>query len=125
MRQITKKDIKHAFGDRWWLGLVMANIFLGVIVMLVIGFGIEPKETQVITHYSSFGLTGFYRSQWYTLWGYALLELIVVVAHGVLSLKLLHLDRRDLALALLWGTLGVSLLVLLFALSIIRIAALG
>lgn len=104
---------------------MVANALLGAVVIIIIGVSIEPKETQVITHYSSFGITGFYRGHWYVLWGYALLELVIIAVHGALSLKLLHLERRDLAFALLWGTLGVSLLTLLFALSIIRIAALG
>lgn len=125
MKQITKRDIVHMLQDRWWVGLVVANVLVAIIVVAILGFSIDPKETQVITHYSSFGVTGFYRSYWYALWGYVLLELIILLTHGMLSIKLQHLKRRDLALALLWATLGLSGMVLVYGLSIIKIAALG
>lgn len=125
MRQITKQDYKKALQDRWWVGLSLLNVIVAVVVILVIAFSIQPKETQVITQFSSFGITGFYRNYWYYLWGYALLELIILVVHIAMSLKLMQLKRRDLALALLWATVGLSLIVLIFANSIIKIATLG
>lgn len=125
MRQITKKDYKRALSDRWWVGLLALNLLLGLAVIILIGLSIQPKETQVIAQFSSFGVTGFYRNYWYYLWGYALLELIILGVHGALSLKLHQTGRRDLALALLWSTVGMSIIVLIFARSIIKIAALG
>lgn len=125
MRQISKKDIRSALRDRWWFGLVLLNIVVAVAVILTIAVTIQPKETQVINHYSSFGVTGFYRNYWYYLWGYALLEIIILVSHTFVSLKLRQLDRRDLSLALLWSTVGISVIVMIFASSIIKIAALG
>jgi len=125
MRQITKQDIRKALKDRWWSGLAVANIIVGVIVIIGIAANIEPRETQVITHYSSFGVTGFYRSYWYHLWSYVLLELLILVAHSLLSLKLYQLQRRDFALFLLGGTIGLSIIVSIYAHSIIRIALIG
>lgn len=125
MRQITKQDFRKAIKDRWWIGLVVANIVVALVVIISLAVGIQPKETQVITHYTSFGITGFYRSYWYHLWTYVLLELVILAAHGVLSLKLYQLKRRDFALALLWATLGMSMLVLLFGRSIVNIASMG
>jgi len=125
MRQITKEDRKKALGDRWWIGLVILNAVVAIVVIISLGLSIQPKEVQVITHFSSFSLTGYYRNYWYFLWGYALLELIVVSAHSALSLKLHQLGRRDLALALLWSTIGLSIMILIFGLSIIHIAAKG
>lgn len=125
MKQVTKADVKKALHNRWWVGLAVANIIVAIIVAIVIIASIEPRETQVITHFSSFGITGFYRSYWYHLLGYALLELVVVGVHIALSLKLFQLGRKDLSLAFLWSTLGISAMVLIFALSIINIAVLG
>ena len=53
------------------------------------------------------------------------LVLIMTVGHSALSLKLMHMNRRDLALALLWSSLAFIVIAVLFALSITRIAALG
>lgn len=104
---------------------MVANIVVGLIVVISIAVNIEPRETQVITHYTSFGITGFYRSYWYHLWSYVLLEIIILVAHGAISLKLFQLQRRDFALSILWGTLAMSAIVMLYAQSIIRVASIG
>ena len=125
MRQITKQDIRKALKDRWWVGLVVANIIVSLVVIISIAVSIEPKETQVITHFTSFGITGFYRSYWYYLWVYVVLELVILVAHGALSLKLYQLQRRDFALSLLWGTMAISIIVLLYSQSVIKIASIG
>lgn len=125
MKQITKQDVRKAIHDRWWIGLVIANGIIALIAVIAIATSIEPKETQVITHYTPFGITGFYRSHWYHLWSYVGLELIVLGAHVLLSLKLYHLQRRDFALFLLWGTIGMTLIILLYAQSIIKVASIG
>ncbi len=125
MKHITKSDIKQALGDRWWIGLVLVCAFLTVGGLISLAFSIQPRETQVIVQYSSFGVTGFYRNYWYHLWGYGVLMLIITVTHSALSLKLRQLDKRSLSLTLLWGTIGMLVLVILFAHMIIRIAALG
>ena len=125
MKQITKSDIKTAITDRWWSSLVVANVIVCIIAVIIIAVSIEPRETQVITRYSSFGITGFYRSYWYYLYSYVALVLIMAVGHSAVSLKLMHMNRRDLALALLWSSLVFIVIAVLFALSITRIAALG
>ena len=125
MKQISKNYIQKTFKDSWWVALTVANIILTVVTVLIIAISIQPKETQVFTHYSAFGITSLYRGYWYSLWSYAILAVIILVTHILLSVKLRQLDRRDLSLALLWGTLGIMLLVLIFAREIIGVAALG
>ena len=125
MKQITRSDIKTVITDRWWAGLVVANVIVCIIAVIIIAVSIEPRETQVITRYSSFGITGFYRNYWYYLYSYVALVLIMAVGHSAISLKLMHMSRRDLALALLWSSLAFIVIAVLFALSITRIAALG
>lgn len=125
MKQLTKSDIKQAISDRWWTGLVVVNIVACIAAVITIAVSIEPREAQVITRYSTFGIAGFYRGYWYYLYSYAVLVLVMTAGHTAISLKLRHMQRRDLALVLLWATLALIVLTVLFALSIIRIAALG
>ena len=125
MKQITKAYVRKTLKDTWWVSLAIANIVMTVIAVLIIAVSIQPKETQVFTHYSAFGITGLYKGYWYSLWNYAILAVVILIAHGLMSVKLRQMDRRDLSLALLWGTLGVTVLLLIFAHEIISIAALG
>lgn len=111
--------------DRILMVTIGALIGLTIVLIIVQAVMIEPNTTQVITQYSSYGITGFYRNYWYSLWMYAALQLIILVGHTALALKLVRLERRVLALPLLWGTGGLLVIVFLYAQSIIKIAALG
>ena len=125
MKHITKDYVKKTLKDTWWVSLVVANIVLTIVVVLIIALSIQPKGAKVFTHYSAFSTTQLYSGYWYFLWNYAVLAVIVLVSHCLLALKLRHIERRDLSLALLWGTLGMTVLILIFARLMINIAALG
>ena len=125
MKQRTQSLLHSIIGDGWLTGLTIVNILVMIIVIVAIAVMIEPRETQVITQYSAFGITGFYLGYWYNLWSYVAFEIILVVGNGLLSAKLAQLNRRDLSLALLWLTIGLSVVVLLIARSIIKVATLG
>ncbi|PID33270.1 hypothetical protein CR969_01620 [Candidatus Saccharibacteria bacterium] len=124
MKKTIKSTLKLITKDRWMFWLLVINLIVAIVVIISIGVGIQPRETQVITQYTSYGVTGFYRGYWYWLWMYALLELIILVGHSLLAIKLLK-DRPEIAKALMAITIGISILVLIFAKSISAIAALG
>lgn len=111
--------------DRSLVGLVLANIILAVAGSIFLVISIEPNESQVITRYTSYGVTNFYRGYWYELFGYVLLALFMAVGHSALAVKLVNADRRCLAKALLWLTLGMIGILVLIAQSISKIASLG
>jgi len=126
MKQITKQDRQKVLKDRWWVGLVVVNALIAIIVVVALIIMIQPKEMQVITRFSAFDATpGFYRGYWYSLFGYVVFELVILVGHVLASLKLYCMERRDLALALLWITLGISIGGLLLAKSVINLASIG
>lgn len=111
--------------DRQLLFLLITNVVVAALVIALIGLSIEPNDTQVITRFSSFGTTGFYWGFWWTLWTFALLELIMVVGGIIISIRLIKLERGGLVSALLWLTIIMSFILFMIAHSIIRIAALG
>lgn len=125
--------MKHRIGtafqpllkDRWLLILSVANTLVAAAVLISFIITIQPRETQVIIQHSSFGITGLYRGYWYSLWGYGLLQLVITVGHTLLAMKLAALKLRDLARALLWLTIGLSVILALFAHSVIRVASVG
>ena len=109
--------------DRWLLGLVIVNILLASVIIISFAATIKPKETQVIVQHSAFSVTGLYRGHWYSLWTYGVLQLMITIGHIILSAKLAAAQRRDLALALLWLTIAISVILAMFAYSIIVIAS--
>lgn len=125
MKRELVTNVKAVLRDRWIMGLLIANIIFAIVVVVVLAFHIQPRETKVITQYSAFGITGLYRNYWYTLWFYAILEIVSVVGYGLLAVKLVKLDRRQLGISLLWASIGLSFIVILLSLPVLRIASLG
>ena len=123
MKNHITNTLRQIMKDRWLLGLVIVNILLASIIIISFAVTIKPKETQVIVQHSAFSVTGLYRGHRYSLWTYGVLQLMITVGHIILSAKLAVVQRRDLALALLWLTIAISVILALFAYSIIVIAS--
>lgn len=85
-------------------------ILLAIAFMIYIGVSVRPSELQTVTHYSAFGIRHLYTDQWFYLLVFGLFSLIVATAHTVLSIKLLVVKGRSLAVMLAW--LGVGILIL-------------
>lgn len=125
MKQQAQSLLQLIKQDRSLMVTISVLTALTVVLIIIQAVMIEPNTTQVITQYSSYGITGFYRNYWYSLWAYAVLQVIILVGHSALALKLVQLERRALALPFLWGTGGILVMVFLYARSISNIAALG
>ncbi len=123
MKKHITSTLRQIMKDRWLLGLVIVNILLASVIIISFAATIKPKETQVIVQHSAFSVTGLYRGHWYSLWTYGVLQLMITIGHIILSAKLAVVQRRDLALALLWLTIAISVILALFAYSIIVIAS--
>ena len=67
----------------------------------------------------------FYRSHWSSLFSYFALAFMIVFGHSALSVKLISLEKRSLAIFLLWLTLGILAILAILAYSIIKIASIG
>ena len=123
MKNRITSTLQQIMKDRWLLGLVVVNVLLALVIIISFAITIKPKETQVIVQHSAFSVTGLYRGHWYSLWTYGVLQLMITVGHIISSAKLSAAQRRDLALAFLWLTIAVSVMLALFAYSIIVIAS--
>lgn len=125
MKEIIAKYIKPVLKDKPLLGLFIVNAVVFLIIAIFLLINIPRSEVQVITRYNSYSITSFYRDHWYFLLNYIFLGLVILVGHSVIAVKLVKLERRDLAMALLCLTIILLALLLVFAKSIMAIAALG
>lgn len=74
---------------------------------MVIGFSIHSSDVQLIVHYSAFGITHLYRDQWFYLIIFVLFELLIALIHIAISVKMLVIKDRNLAMMTAW--LGVAI----------------
>ena len=122
MKDTIKKSIKIVFSDRTVATLLIVNIVVSIVISIFLGSSIKHSEAQVITRYTTYGDANFYRSHWSSLFSYLALAFMIVFGHSALSVKLISLEKRSLAIFLLWLTLGI---LAILAYSIIKIASIG
>ena len=125
MKDTVKKSIKIVFSDRTVATLLIVNVVVAIVISIFLGSSIKHSEAQVITRYTTYGDANFYRSHWSSLLSYFALVFMVVFGHSVLSVKLISLEKRSLAIFLLWLTLGILAILAILAYSIIKIASIG
>ena len=122
MKDTVKKSIKIVFSDRTVATLLIVNIVVAIVISIFLGSSIKHSEAQVITRYTTYGDANFYRSHWSSLLSYFALAFMIVFGHSALSIKLISLEKRSLAVFILWLTLGI---LAILAYSIIKIASIG
>ena len=122
MKDTIKKSIKIVFSDRTVATLLIVNIVVSIVISIFLGSSIKHSEAQVITRYTTYGDANFYRSHWSSLLSYFALAFMIVFGHSALSVKLISLEKRSLAIFILWLTLGI---LAILAYSIIKIASIG
>ena len=122
MKDTIKKSIKIVFSDRTVATLLIVNVVVAIVISIFLGSSIKHSEAQVITRYTTYGDANFYRSHWSSLFSYFALAFMIVFGHSALSVKLISLEKRSLAIFILWLTLGV---LAILAYSIIKIASIG
>lgn len=125
MKDTIKKSIKVILNDRAVAALLLVNLIFFIAITVFLATVIKHSEAQVITRYTAYGPANFYRDHWYSLFGYIALAFVVVLGHAILSVKLVVLEKRSIALFVLWLTLGILAILAVLAYSIIRIASLG
>lgn len=125
MKDTIKKSIKIVFSDRTVATLLIVNVVVAIVVSVFLGLSIKHSEAQVITRYTAYGDANFYRSHWFGLFSYIVLAFMVALGHSVLSVKLISLEKRSLAMFLLWLTLGILVILSILGYSIIKIASIG
>ncbi len=107
MKTIVKSAFKKLIADRYLLVLVSLLVLLSLGFALAIGLSIQPSERQLISHYSAFGITHFYFDQWFYLFVFVAFGLVVTVLHTIISVKLLIIKGRSLAIMFAWFGIGI------------------
>ena len=123
MKQRIMSSVQQLSADRYLSVLIIVMFVVSVGLLLFLATAIHPAERQVAVHYTSFGLTNFYRDKWYYLLGFAGFVIFVAVIHTLLIYKILQAKGRDLAVAFTW--LSITLLVISGALfyQILKVAS--
>jgi hypothetical protein len=120
MRTTFQSSIK----DRAYLTPLILGGLLVVILLIMGASHIRISELQVPVRYSSFGITNFYREQWFYQLAFIVFGMVVYVLHTLTSLKL-HLKKgRDFAIAFQWLTVIILIITVVTVAAIFQVAEL-
>ncbi len=82
-------------------------MLLALSFIIYVGLSVHPSDLQLVSHYSAFGITHFYRDQWYYLLTFGVFGLFVAVMHVALAVKLLIVKGPALAILFTWFSLAI------------------
>lgn len=116
---------KQILADRPFLLALVALVFFSLVFCVYVTVNLHPSELQVVTHYSAFGTTNFYRDKWFYLAGFIVFGLMNAVIYGALACKIFVHKGRALAIPFAW--LGAVMIVVASAVvyQLLKIAALS
>lgn len=96
--------------------------FLSIAYIIYVGLSVHANDIQVVTHYSAFGVTHFYRTKWYYLLGFTLFGFLIMVSHVIMLIKLSSQNMRSLAIAYAWFSVALLLIAAVMTHSILSLA---
>ena len=107
--------------------IVALSIMLVVclIFTIYVGLNIHQNELKIVTHYTAFGTTNFYRDKWYYLLSFVVFGIMVAVIHTLVALKLLVSRGTELALSFVWVSTIIITIAAATAYQVLKIAALA
>ncbi|HET6746544.1 MAG TPA: hypothetical protein VFH06_00365 [Candidatus Saccharimonadales bacterium] len=114
--------IKLIIADRALALLLLLFILIIVAYSIYVGVSLRPSDLQVAVHYSSFGETSFYRDKWYYFINFIVVGALMAIAHTVLTVKLFTQGRRTLALAFVWFSILLAVIVWFTTWAVLRVA---
>lgn len=101
--------------------LILGGIL--VIILLILGAtNIRISELQVPVRYSSFGITNFYREQWFYQLTFIVFGIAVYLMHTLLGLKLYQKKSHDFAVAFQWLTVAILAITVIIIAAIFQVA---
>lgn len=125
MKASLTQLVKDISSDRPFVVALLVLGLAGLLFSGYVAFNLRPSDLQVVTHYTAFGSTNFYRDKWYYLIGFVIFGILTAVLYGALACKIYRQKGRALAVPFVW--LGVIVIVLATATvyQVLKVAALS
>lgn len=120
LNRITS-SLKELITNRYLTTLSIITVILALLFVTYIILAVRPSELQLVTHYTAYGVTHFYRSQWFYLLTFGLFALLVAFFHISLAIKLYVTKGHPLAIMLAWMGLGIIVFAWVTSFSIINV----
>ena len=108
MKHIFKQSFTDLLNHRRVMAALIVAILLTIGISTYIALTIEASDLRVITHYTAYGVTHFYRDSWTYLLSFIGAAFVTMVFSIGISVKLIGQGRPQLAL--LFSCLSIAIL---------------
>lgn len=125
MKDSLLKSLKLLSKERRIITALVVFVIVTLAFMIYVGANIHPSELKIVTHYSAFGTTNFYRDTWFYLLTFVIFGLTILVVHTLITLRLLVLKGNELALSFVWVSVVMIFIAAAFVNQVLRVAALA
>lgn len=110
MREFITTIFKTVYAEKLLFTALCVFAGLSILVILHMVFVVQPSELRVVTQYTAYGVTHFYRDSWVYFLNYIALIMLTLILHGSVAVKMQLQERKNLALGVLW----VGIFIILF-----------
>lgn len=119
-----KSTFQTFLKDRSYLVPLALGAMLVAVLLIMGASQIRVSELQVPVRYSSFGITNFYREQWFYQFTFLVFGIGVYTLHTLLGIKLLQKKNRRFAIAFQWLTVVLLVVTVVTVAAIFQVAEL-
>jgi len=116
-----KQSFKELTTNRYLTVLSIITLVLALAFVTYILLSVHASELQLVTHYTAYGVTHLYRSQWYYLFTFGGLALLVAFLHISIAIKIFVTKGHPLAIMFAWMGIGIIIFAWVTAFSIINV----
>lgn len=125
MKSSITQFFKEIASDRQFVIMLVSLVVTGLLFSIYVSLNLHPSELQVVTHYTAFGSTNFYRDKWYYLIGFVFFGILNSILYAALACKIYHHKGRALAIPFAWLGLIVIVLATATIYQVLKVAALS
>lgn len=97
IKTLFHTSVQDVLKHRQVLILLIVMIVLAVIAIIFVATSIQPSELRIVTHYTAYGQTHFYRNEWYYMLTFLVFFVLTAVFGILMTLKFLRLEKISLA----------------------------
>ncbi|MCL2174100.1 hypothetical protein FWH58_02280 [Candidatus Saccharibacteria bacterium] len=112
----------EAIKSRVFVALWMLMLIEVIALIILIAINIHPRQLQIPVHFDAFSVEQYFRDQWFYLFNFIAFGIAMFFLNSWVSLKILDIKGRHLALSFLCATVTVLFIVTILIAAILRVA---
>jgi hypothetical protein len=118
----VKSVFFEAIKSRTFVALWVLMLLQVTTLIILVATSVHPNQLQIPVRFDAFSNQLYFRDQWFYLFNFIAFGLVVFSVNSLISLKILDVKGRHLALGFMWITVAVLLIATILIAAVLRVA---